>query len=276
MNYSIVEALAVKAGHLALGHFERLSSIPVESKGHLDLVTVADREVERFLVEGLSKAYPDDGVFGEEGGDIVGTSGRVWVIDPIDGTFNFVRGSDQWAISIGLYDNGKPSFGVLYAPVGDMLFVGGKNVPATLNGKALKPRVGLDRSRAAAGVGFHPVIPVGERTRVMQFLQHDAQMALRCNGAATMSLIQVACGHVDGYIGLGDSSWDLMAALAILEQLNVFSTVDWSQVDLTTKFKYAVGTPEFLASVASVVPFGSALNMSLFGETAPKAADATV
>lgn len=276
MNYPKAEGLAVEAGRLALSHFERLSSIPVESKGHLDLVTEADRAVERFLVTGLSNAYPDYGVFGEEGGDIVGTSGRIWVIDPVDGTFNFVRGSDQWAISIGLYENDKPSFGILYAPVGNMLYVGGKNVPATLNGAVLKPRAGLNKSRAAVGVGFHPVVPVEDCLHVVQFLQGDAKMALRCNGAATMSLIQVACGHIDGYIGMGDSSWDLIAALAILEQLNVFSTVDWSKSDLNTKFKYAVGTPEFLSSVESIVPFGSTLNMSYFDESESQLVEANL
>ncbi|MCP4384277.1 MAG: inositol monophosphatase, partial [Hyphomicrobiales bacterium] len=88
------ESLVLEAGQIALSHFQRLSSIAVESKGHLDLVTLADRDVERFLTDGLRKAYPDDGVFGEEGSNHVGTSGRVWVVDPIDGTFNFVRGGN--------------------------------------------------------------------------------------------------------------------------------------------------------------------------------------
>ena len=260
MTHEHARRLALEAGSLALSYFDRLSTIPVESKGHLDLVTEADRGVERFLVDGLRKAYPEDGVFGEEGGDLDGTSGRIWVIDPIDGTFNFVRGGDQWAISVGLYENGAPVFGVLFAPVRNELYVGGRNMPPTLNGVPLKPRNGMDKTRAAVGVGFHPVIPVERRLDILRFLQEDAQMTIRCSGSATISLIQVASGQVDGYIGMGDSSWDLMAALAILEQLGVSSTVDWSQTDLSTKFKYAVGTPEFLEAVAPIVPFGSRLD----------------
>ena len=113
-SISAVELLAREAGALALSHFKALGSVPVESKGHLDLVTAADQDVERFLTEGLVKIFPNDGIFGEEGAAHQGNSGRTWVIDPIDGTFNFVRGGDQWAISIGLYESAQPIFGVIF------------------------------------------------------------------------------------------------------------------------------------------------------------------
>ena len=124
-SVALVERLAREAGAVALSHFEALSTVPVVAKGHLDLVTAADQEVERFLTQGLGEAFPDDGIFGEEGAAQDGTSGRTWVLDPIDGTFNFVRGGDQWAISIGLYENGHPSFGVIFAPLRSQMLVGG-------------------------------------------------------------------------------------------------------------------------------------------------------
>src|SRR6185369_13340513 len=95
-----VEQLVRQAGSLAFGQFRRLASDSVHLKGHLDLVTAADREVERFLTDGLSRLFPLDGVFGEEGAAVAGRSGRIWVVDPIDGTLNFVRGSEQWAVSV--------------------------------------------------------------------------------------------------------------------------------------------------------------------------------
>ena len=209
-----VESLVLEAGQIAVSHFERLSRVPVESKGHLDLVTLADREVERFLTNELRNAYPDDGVFGEEGSSHAGTSGRVWVVDPIDGTFNFVRGGSQWAISVGLFEQGAPSFGILHAPVRKQTVVGGKTVPASMNGVLLKRRQGMDLSRAAVGVGFHPVIPVDDRLAVLRFVLEEARMTFRCCGSAVISLIDLALGEVDGYVGMGDSSWDLVAALA--------------------------------------------------------------
>jgi len=257
--HECAESIVLEAGQIALSHFERLSSVPVESKGHLDLVTLADREVERFLTDEFRKAYPHDGVFGEEGSNHTGTSGRVWVIDPIDGTFNFVRGGDQWAISVGLFEQGTPSFGVLHAPVRKQTVVGGKTVTASMNGVPLKQRHGMEDSHAAVGVGFHPVIPVEDRLAVLRFVLEEARMTFRCCGSAVISLIQLALGEVDGYVGLGDSSWDLVAAFAILEQVGISSTVDWTQSDLSTKFRYAAGTEEFLAAIEPIVPFGARL-----------------
>jgi myo-inositol-1(or 4)-monophosphatase len=254
-----LERIARAAGDLALTHFARLASVPVESKGHLDLVTEADKEVEAFVITELRKAFPEDGVFGEEGGSVTSQSGRIWVIDPIDGTFNFVRGGDQWAVSIGLYENGAPTFGVINAPVRKQLVMGGEGIPTTINGQPVAPRKGFDRSRASTGVGFHPIIPPADRLETLRFIMEDARMVFRCCGSATISLLEIASGEVDGYIGTGESTWDLMAALPILKQLGVESTVDWSDITLDAKLKFACGTPEFLELVAPIVPFGSVI-----------------
>jgi myo-inositol-1(or 4)-monophosphatase len=255
----IITELARDAGPIALAYFRKISTEAVESKGHLDLVTQADKDVEAFLTARIRAVFPDDGVFGEEGAAHEGTSGRLWVIDPIDGTFNFVRGNDQWAISIGLHERGRPVFGVIYAPARDELFAGGEGIAATRNNVELPARSGMDRRKAACGVGFHPVIPVDERLKTLRFIMEDAGMTFRCCGSATMSLAEVARGEVDGYIGTGESSWDLMAALPILSQIGIRSTVDWGNIDLRDKLRFACGTPEFLDLVAPLVPFGTKL-----------------
>ena len=260
-SVAIVERLARDAGVIAKSHFEALSTVPVASKGPLDLVTAADQDVERFVTKGLAEAFPQDGVFGEEGASHAGTSGRTWVIDPIDGTFNFVRGGDQWAISIGLYQAGHPTFGVIFAPLRSQMLVGGIGRPSTLNGERLAQRGGLDRSRAACGVGFHPVIPVELRLEALRFILQEAGMSFRCCGSATMSLIEVALGQVDGYLGIGESSWDLMAALPILDQVGIRSTVDWTTTDLSSKLRFACGTPEFLQAVEPIVAYGATLEL---------------
>jgi myo-inositol-1(or 4)-monophosphatase len=260
-SVAAVEQLARDAGAVALRHFEALSTVPVESKGHLDLVTAADQDVERFVTAGIAKTFPEDSIFGEEGAAHQGTSGRTWVIDPIDGTFNFVRGGDQWAISIGLYEAGKPTFGVIFAPLRSQMLAGGVGLASTLNGEKLAQRSGLDSSRASCGVGFHPVIPVDLRLETLRFVLEDAGMSFRCCGSATLSLIEVALGQVDGYLGIGESSWDLMAALPILEQIGIRSTVDWKNTDLTSKLRFACGTPEFLQAVAPIVDFGATLEL---------------
>ena len=248
-DHEAIEQLAREAGEIALGYFDRLAQLEVQSKGPLDLVTAADLHVERILAARLSEIFPDDGIFGEEGRASAGTSGRLWVIDPIDGTFNFVRGRDQWAISIGLYQDGGPEFGVVYAPLRKQLFKGGRGVPATLNGDSLPPLRPIDPACAVTGVGFHPSIPVERRLHVLKFIMGDAAMVFFHNGSATISMLEMALGQADGYIGLGEMSWDVMGALPILERLGARTTLDWSRIPLSGSLELACGTAEFLRLV---------------------------
>jgi myo-inositol-1(or 4)-monophosphatase len=246
---SLVEEIARGAGEIALAHFRSLASVPVEKKGHLDLVTKADREVEEFLIASLRRVFPNDGVYGEEGGDIAGVSGRVWVIDPIDGTFNFVRGGQNWAISIGLFENRRPVFGVIYAPVRDLMLIGGETVESRLNGKLFPALPALDLTQASTGIGLHPSIATEDRLEVLRYISDDLRITFRCCGSSTLSLIEVAMGETDGYVALGDSTWDVMAGLPILANLGVSHTIDWDRTDLQAKLRFACGSEGFLEKV---------------------------
>lgn len=248
-----IEAIARQAGALALEHFRSLASLPVEKKGHLDLVTAADRQVEALLVAKLREAFPNDGIYGEEGGEIAGRSGRTWVIDPIDGTFNFVRGGDDWAISIGLYEDRRPVFGVIFAPARDLMITGGSTVPTRLNGNPMSPLPPLDMSQAAVGFGIHPSVATEDRLELIRFISDDLRISFRSCGSATSSFISVALGETDGYISLGDSTWDVMAALPILANLGVGHTIDWDQTLLSQKLRFACGSEEFLSKVGPLL-----------------------
>lgn len=246
---AIVEEIARKAGDLALAHFRSLESLPVEQKGHLDLVTKADKDVEDLLIASLRAAFPEDGIFGEEGGEIAGTSGRIWVIDPIDGTFNFVRGGQNWAISIGLYEDRRPSFGVIYAPARGLMLVGGQSVPTRINGKPMPALPALDMAQAAIGFGIHPSVETADRLELMRFVSDELRISFRLCGSATLSLISVAMGETDGYLSLGDATWDVMAGLPILANLGISHTIDWDRTELPQKLRFACGSDRFLEMV---------------------------
>ncbi|MBO1909372.1 hypothetical protein J4G37_31610 [Microvirga sp. 3-52] len=113
--------------------------------------------------------------------------------------------------------------------------------------------------RAAAGVESHPVVPTELRLDVLRFLTDEARVSFRCYGAATTSLLEIARGQVDGHNGLGESTWDVVAALAILRPQGVVSTIDWLNTDLSAKLKYACGRAEFLELVEPIIPYGSIL-----------------
>ncbi|MCJ9672222.1 MULTISPECIES: inositol monophosphatase family protein [unclassified Neorhizobium] len=241
-----VERIAREAGRIALAHFQSLATLPVEEKGHLDLVTGADREVEDFLIAALREAFPEDGVFGEEGGDVCGVSGRIWVIDPIDGTFNFVRGSQNWAISIGLFENREPVFGAIFAPARDLMITGGTDIGAKINGKPMPLLPAFDLSRASTGIGIHPSIATNDRLEVFRFLADELRINFRCCGSSALSLMEIAMGETDGYVALGDSTWDVMAGLPILAGLGVSHTIEWGHIDLREKLRFACGGDAFL------------------------------
>lgn len=241
-----VETIARAAGEIALRHFGRLSCLSLEAKGHLDLVTAADRDVETFIQQSLATHFPDDGILGEEGASSKGRSGRVWVIDPIDGTFNFVRGSEHWGVSIGLFEDNAPSFGVVNLPARKEIFVGGGDVTPTLNGAVLPPLPPFNVQRAAVGLGIHPNVPNPVGLALIDRVMNDMRVAMRITGSSVISMIDIVKGTVDGYIGLGIPSWDLMGILPTLEKLGAVSTIEWKSVGLSSELNFVCGTPGLL------------------------------
>ncbi|KPB13102.1 inositol monophosphatase family protein [Pseudomonas syringae] len=264
IDRKMMESIARDAGVVALKHFSSLSNVQVESKGHLDLVTAADKEVEALLTASLLEAFPADSIYGEEGGEIRGTTGRTWVIDPIDGTFNFVRGGQNWGISIGLFENNQPVFGVIYAPVRDLMLSGGDGFETQMNGIAMAALPPLVPSQGSAGISFHPSIPTADRLEVVRFVIEDLDFAFRMGGSATLSLIEVAMGETDGYVSLGDSTWDVMAAVPILRNLGAVHSVNWKNTGLDEKLRWACGSEDFLKSVT---PLLEKMNAAQTGRT---------
>lgn len=251
-DYAHVLSIAREAGEIALHHFRGLSTLSVEAKGPLDLVTAADRDVEQFICAALAHAFPEDGVFGEEGAAVAGRSGRTWVIDPIDGTFNFVRGGDGWGISVGLFDKGRPVFGVVNTPVRGEVFSGGDGLAAAVNGKPLPPLRPFNRASAALGVGIHPCVPNEEALRVLGQVMNDLNVAFRITGSSVISLIDIAKGAVDGYLGRSIPCWDILGMLPALETMGVTTTIDWARAGLSGKLDFVCGTPETITLARSV------------------------
>ena len=248
-----VEETARRAGELALRYFHARAELAVGEKGHLDLVTQADVEVERYLTESLRRLFPQDGVYGEEGDHIARASGRLWMIDPIDGTVNYVRGGQDSPVSVGLYEGREPVFGVVYVPVSGQLFSGGRSVPSRQNGQEMKRVPAFTVSKGSVELGVHPSVPTDKRVELLRFVSDELRAAFRCCGSATVSLLKVATGEADGYLALGDATWDVMAAMAILRNLGAGSTIDWKRTRLPDKLWYACGGEAFLQETRSFV-----------------------
>jgi myo-inositol-1(or 4)-monophosphatase len=183
-----------------------------------DLVTAADRASEAWLVQRIRAARPDDAVLGEEGGEHPGRSAVRWVIDPIDGTVNFVLGLPQYAVSVAAEVDGRTVAGAVCNPATGALFRARRGAGAFLGEQRLAgPRtVPLERAVVATGFAYAPEVRARQAEVVTRLLPRIAD--IRRLGSASLDLCAVACGRVDGYFESGLHPWDWAAGALIAEE----------------------------------------------------------
>jgi len=183
-----------------------------------DLVTEVDRAVEAVLVQGLLAARADDGVLGEEGAARPTRSGVVWVIDPIDGTTNFVYGVPQWATSVAAVDADGSVAGAVYVPAMGELFAAGRGRGATLNGEPIVCSGITDVALALVGTGFS-YQPANRRRQAAVVEQVIGSVRdIRRIGSAAIDLCYAACGRFDAYYEAGLNRWDVAAGELIARE----------------------------------------------------------
>lgn len=180
------------------------------------MVSAADRDAEELIQGALGKERPDDGLLGEEGAHARGASGRRWVVDPLDGTTNFLYGFPAWAVSIGLEDADGGLVGVVYDPVRDELFAAEREAGATLNGRTIAVRNSSELPRALIATGFgydaeRRALQGAVLERVLPSVRD-----IRRAGAAALDLSWLAAGRLDGYYERGLNTWDWSAATVIV------------------------------------------------------------
>jgi myo-inositol-1(or 4)-monophosphatase len=183
-----------------------------------DMVSDADREAARAIVGLLDAERPDDGVLGEEGANEDAASGRRWVVDPLDGTTNYLYGQPAWAVSVALEDADGGIVGIVFDPARGELFAAERGRGATLNGKPIRVREGapLERALVATGFGYD----ADRRARQARVLNQvlPAVRDIRRAGAAAIDLAWVAAGRVDGYWERGLHRWDWAAGRLLVSE----------------------------------------------------------
>ena len=208
----------------ATGNFIReqrkgFSVSQVESKGLHDFVSYVDKESEKQLVAGLSKILPEAGFIAEEGTGQRNTNGLNWIIDPLDGTTNFIHGLPPYAISIALMDNEKILLGVIYEVTLDECFYSWGQMKAFVNGKPISVSKTSKVADSLIATGF----PYYDYERIGPFLQSMEHFmryshGLRRLGSAATDLAYVACGRVDSFYEYSLQPWDVAAGAFIVEQ----------------------------------------------------------
>ena len=218
-----LSSLANQAGEILRQNFGR--HVRVDYKGAIDLVTEADRHSEQFLLDYIHQHYPNDGIVAEESAEISGNTGRVWYIDPLDGTVNYVHGIPVYSVSIAYAVENNLHLGVVFDPSRDECFSAEVGKGAWLNGQPIHPAFSPDLDHALLVTGF----PYDIRTNPETNLDHYVHFALRSQGvrrmgSAALDLCYVACGRFDGYWELRLKPWDIAASALVAREAGVLVT----------------------------------------------------
>lgn len=213
-----------------------------------DIVTAADHAAEEYVVARLRELRPDDAVVGEEGAADAGSSGRTWVIDPVDGTWNFFHGLDWWCSALALTEGDDVVLGAIHHVATDRTWVGGPDLPGTLNGAALPSLVGAPLAQTAAATYLHPPYVGGPVAAA-----HQAVVAClatqRILGSASMDATAVAAGTLGLSFQHSWPDWDFLPGAALVRSVGGVAL----QLDAAGVTWSLLGTGEAVEAAADVL-----------------------
>jgi len=206
-----------QAAAYALSLFRDRDQLDIEVKGLQDWVSNADKSVEDQLRAALLKAFPDDGIIGEEHGEVISRSGYTWVIDPIDGTTNFVTGTPGWCVVLACVDNQQTLSAAICDPIADESYSALRGQGAFLNGKQIQCSAVTQINQGTLGVGHSTRVPAIKTLNLMQSLL-TADGIFRRGGSGALDLAYVAAGRLIGFVEPHMNAWDCLAAMLLIEE----------------------------------------------------------
>ncbi len=251
-------AVAREAGGLLAERFRHDAPLDVETKGLHDFVTEADRAAESLITSRIRERYPDHAITAEEGSPGAVSDGHCWIVDPLDGTTNFIHGVPVFAVSVAFQDRDGLSAGAIYDPLQDELFHASRGGGARLNGRPISCTRLDVMSEALLATGF----PFRKLDRLDDYLETfaiftRAAAGIRRAGSAVLDLAYTACGRYDGFWEVGLNAWDVAAGGLLVQEAG-------GRVTDTT------GGPSFLDG--NIVAAGPAIHARLVEVTREKLA----
>ncbi len=219
---NVMTKAAQKAGRALVRDFGEVEQLQVSRKGPGDFVSAADRKAEKIIIDELTRARPEAGILAEESGGRIGDDpSRRFIIDPLDGTTNFLHGMPHWAVSIGYEEAGDVVAGVVYDPIKDELFWAERGKGAYMNDRRIRvsARRALSDSVIATGIPHIGREEAGHRQFLGRLEAAMAQTAgVRRWGTASLDICYVAAGRYDGFWERGLSPWDVAGGIIVLKE----------------------------------------------------------
>jgi myo-inositol-1(or 4)-monophosphatase len=242
---------AHKGGDTLIRNLNKLEKLKIEQKGRNDFVSDADRASEQAVIETIFRHYPDHAIVAEESGT-QGESEYTWIIDPLDGTTNYLHRFPVFCVSVGLMHKGRMEHGAVYDPMRQELFTASRGQGAQLDGRKIRVSGNASLERSLLGTGF----PYRQSNLAvdpyMQMLRKaiESSSGIRRAGSAALDLCYVAAGRLDAFWETGLSSWDLAAGTLIVREAGgIVSGLDGSEDYLDTGH-ILCGSPKIYAGLA--------------------------
>ncbi len=253
---NIAVRAARRAGDVIIRSLNRLSSIQVDAKAHNELVTEVDRAAELEIIDTIRRSYPDHSFLGEESGS-QGRSDYEWIIDPLDGTTNFVHGFPQFAVSIALKQRGRLEHGVIYDPMRQELYTASRGTGAQLDGRRIRVSARRDLTGALIGTGFPyraNAVWMDEYLQMMKAVT-ESVAGIRRPGAAALDLAYVAAGRFDAFWELGLAEWDIAAGVLLIREAGGLVSDLKGGEDFMKTGNIVAGSPKvFIALLKTLAP----------------------
>ncbi|WP_068111009.1 inositol monophosphatase family protein [Tropicimonas marinistellae] len=244
--------LCQAAGEVARRYFSDRSNLVVDQKGTQDWVSEADRNVELFIRQRISEDWPDDGIVGEEHAPRPSRSGFTWVIDPIDGTTNFVNGIPAWTIVLAGVSSGRSEIGVIHDPNAGETFSALRGEGARLNGTAIQIADGIPLESGTVAVGYSNRVDARNVLPVVSALVERGAMFHR-NASGALSIAYVAAGRLLGYVEEHMNAWDCLAGQLIVEEAGGRIEVQDADEMIRVGGRVIVGSPEVFDDLVAMV-----------------------
>lgn len=247
LNIAIRAARA--AGDSIVREIDRVADLSVDIKGKNDFVTEVDRKAEYIIIETIKGAYSDHSFLAEESGKS-GDSDYLWIIDPLDGTTNFLHGIPHFAVSIALQHKGRLDQAVVYDPVKQELFTASKGKGAQLNNKKIRVSSQKSLESSLLATGF----PFGENPSVEDFIKSFRALypkisGIRRAGVASLDLAYVACGRLDGFWEYGLKPWDIAAGALLIQEAGGINSEITGGLDFLESGNIISANPKLIKSI---------------------------
>lgn len=252
---NIAVQAARQAGRVITRSMDRMDALEVHSKHRNDFVTQIDKQSEFEIIEIIRKAYPQHAILGEESGFNAGQQEEcVWIIDPLDGTTNFIHGFPQFSVSIALQMRNKLEVGVIYDPLRQELFTAARGQGAQLDNRKIRVSACAQFDASLIGTGF-PFIQFKRLEIYLKSLSAVMQQSsgVRRAGSAALDLAYVACGRLDGFWEMGLGKWDMAAGALLITEAGGLVSDFQGEPNYLEKGEIVAGNPKIHPELLEIV-----------------------